>query len=59
MKVYQIPEQLAQAIATYLGTKPFNEVSSLLAALNATARAVEIADAQPEVPVNDANKAGT
>lgn len=53
IKVFQVPEQLFQATANYLATKPYQEVNQLMTALFTGSRIVEI-----EVPdQNEANVA--
>lgn len=44
MKVFQVPEQLFQATANYLATKPYNEVNQLMNALFTGTKVVEIPD---------------
>ncbi len=50
VKMYQIPENLAQAILSYLATKPYNEVVVIIKALESLPVIDDTAKAAVEVP---------
>lgn len=51
MKVFQVPENVFQALVNYIATKPYQEVNQLLTATFQTAKLVEVPDpAPPKAP---------
>jgi len=53
MKNFIIPEQVLVAAVNYLGTKPYSEVSQLIAALSQLQPVPEVPEVNPETKEAD------
>lgn len=49
-KMFQVPENVFQAVVNYIATKPYNEVNQLLTAVITTAKPVDVPVEMPKPP---------
>lgn len=49
-KMFQLPENVFQAMVNYIATKPYNEVNQLLTAVITTAKPVDVPVPLPAAP---------